>query len=299
MTRACLVDTTRCIGCRACQVACKEWNGLEAEETAPFASHGFVNPPAVSSRTFTIVTFDEVASERASGGLRWVFAKRQCMHCLDPACVAACPVTALRKRSDGPVTYDSDTCIGCRYCVLACPFGVPTAEWDSAAPRIRKCDFCAKRIGWGAALAEVNGEALSADSAERSDRARRLPACAAACPTGALSFGERDDLLADARERIRSAPGRYGTHVYGEKEVGGTSWLYLASVPFDALHFPARLPETSLVTAAAPATKAIPFAVVGVGITVGLAYWIARRREEVAASAAKGPRRDTTPGRGS
>lgn len=283
MTRACLVDTTRCVGCRGCQVACKEWNDLEAERTTLRGRDGLQNPPSVSARTFTLVTFHEVRDPAAPGGLRWAFAKRQCMHCLDPACVAACPVTALSRRSDGAVTYDSSKCIGCRYCVLACPFDVPTAEWDTTSPRIRKCDFCASRIGAGGALAEVNGAEPPSDSRERSENHRRRPACAAACPTGALAFGERDDLLAEATRRIRERPASYVPHVYGEREVGGTSWLYLSSVPFDALGFPRGLPDHSLPEAAAPAMKAIPWAVVGVGVAVGVAYWFAKRREEIAA----------------
>ena len=147
MSKAILIDTTKCVGCRSCQVSCKEWNGLPGEITAvPRAGLGLQNPVTVSSKTLTLVTYHEVAAPDAPGGLKYVFAKRQCMHCDDPACASACPVAALHKMADGPVTYDSGKCIGCRYCVWACPFGAPTVEWDSLAPEIRKCTMCYDRI---------------------------------------------------------------------------------------------------------------------------------------------------------
>ncbi len=283
---ACLVDTTRCIGCRACQVACKEWNGLPAERTAFFpAGGGHQNPPSVSSKTLCVVTFHEVEDGRVAGAWRWVFAKRQCMHCLEPACVAACPVTALCKRASGPVTYDATRCIGCRYCVLACPFDVPAADWDSTAPRIHKCDFCAGRIaGRGAAPPAVNGAAPDAASRERSRAAARLPACVASCPTAALLFGGREDLLREAHRRIEAAPDRYVPEVYGEREVGGTSWLYLASRPFSDLGFPTDLGDEGLPARASAAMHAVPWAVLGVGACLGAAWWFAKRREDLAAS---------------
>ena len=145
MSNATLIDTTKCIGCRSCQVTCKQWNGNAGEKTALQPSLGLQNPVTLSSKTFAIVTSHEIADDRAPGGLRWVFTKRQCMHCDEPACASACPVTALHKEKDGAVTYDESKCIGCRYCMWACPFGVPTAEWDSLAPKIRKCTMCADR----------------------------------------------------------------------------------------------------------------------------------------------------------
>jgi formate dehydrogenase iron-sulfur subunit len=136
------------------------------------------------------------------------------MHCQHPACVEACIVGALEKQDDGPVTYDDRKCIGCRYCQVACPFGIPSFEWDKPMPWIRKCTFCADRQGGG----------LS-------------PACVTTCPTSALVYGEREDLLSTAHARIDARPSRYVNHIYGEKEVGGTAWLYLSPVPFDALGF--------------------------------------------------------------
>ena len=194
MANAILTDLTRCIGCKACVYACKEINGLPKEEA-----------DELNARTWTVV-------ERR-GGLN---VRRQCMHCLDPACVSVCPVTALQKHSDGPVVYDEDRCMGCRYCMLACPFKVPKYEWDKALPRVQKCIFCfAERLGQG-----------------------RQPACTEVCPAQATVFGARDELMRAARQRLQAHPGRYVDHIYGVEEAGGTSVLYLSSVPFEQLGFP-------------------------------------------------------------
>ena len=144
--RATLVDTTKCIGCRACQVACKQWNDREGEQTElQLGNIGFQNPATLSAKTYTLIGFYELPNEKAQGGLNYVFTMHRCLHCLDPACASACPTTALTRQPDGPVSYDSSKCIGCRYCIWACPWGVPTAEWDSLAPKIQKCTHCADR----------------------------------------------------------------------------------------------------------------------------------------------------------
>ena len=140
-----LVDITKCIGCRACQVACKQWNDRDGEETQLDFNLGFQNPATLSANTLTLITFHELPDEKAPGGLHYLFTMRRCLHCLEPACASACPTTALDRRSDGPVIYDANKCIGCRYCIWACPWGVPTAEWDSLAPKIQKCTHCADR----------------------------------------------------------------------------------------------------------------------------------------------------------
>ena len=143
--QATLVDITKCIGCRACQVACKQWNDREGEETELDCNLGFQNPATLSAKTLTLITFHELPDEKAPGGLHYLFTMRRCLHCLEPACASACPTTALDRQPDGPVAYDADKCIGCRYCDWACPWGVPTAEWDSLAPKIQKCTHCADR----------------------------------------------------------------------------------------------------------------------------------------------------------
>jgi len=218
MSKGVLYDATKCIGCRACQVACKQWNEcracqvackqwneLPAEKTTN--SGTYENPPRMSAYTFTKINFTEV---EYNGEFKWVFNKQQCMHCQEPGCAEACIVGALVKTEEGPVTYDDGKCIGCRYCMVACPFGIPTFEWDKPLPWIRKCTFCADRQAAGL-----------------------KPACVTTCPTGALKFGERDELIVEAQRRIAEHPDRYVNHIYGAQEVGGTSWLYLSPVPFE------------------------------------------------------------------
>lgn len=289
MSKAVLEDTTRCIGCRSCQVACKQANDLSAVRTRLEKRRlGFQNPDALSAKTYTVVTNREVEDARAPGGLRWVFTKRSCMHCNEPACASACPVTALRKEPDGSVTYDPAKCIGCRYCVWACPFGVPTAEWDSLAPRIRKCDLCFDRLRDAGAPAELNGKSVAPEAAARMAEAQAKPACVAACPTGALIFGEREAMLAEAHKRIAEHPERYVPHVYGEKEAGGTALLYLAAVPFDKLGFRTDLGERSFPSYSALAMGAVPAAVIAAGGLLAGIYYFSRRRAEVQAGKANG-----------
>lgn len=266
MSYGVLVDTTKCIGCRSCQVSCKQWNKLPAERThIEGRITGNDNPVSLSANTFTLVTDKEVADPKAQGGLRRVFSKRQCMHCNEPACASACPVTALHKTESGPVLYDGGKCIGCRYCVWACPFGVPTAQWDSLAPAIRKCTLCFDRISQQSDIAELNGQPLSPEAKARHAAGAATPACVKACTTGALQFGKRDELIGKAWERARSAPDQYIQHVYGEKEVGGTAYLYLAGVSFDKAGFRSDLGTRSYPSYSKAALGYVPAAVLGMG----------------------------------
>ncbi|MEA3336306.1 MAG: 4Fe-4S dicluster domain-containing protein [Chloroflexota bacterium] len=251
MTRAMLIDLNKCIGCRGCQAACKQWHDLPAEMTTNNGS--YQNPPAFSDKTYTVVTFNEVEYDER---FYWMFAKRQCMHCEHPGCASACTVGALQKTAEGPVVYDSSKCIGCRYCQYACPFGVPTFEWQETLGLIRKCDFCVDRTGDGMA-----------------------PACAKACPTGAIQFGERDVLLAEAHHRIATQPHKYINHIYGEHEVGGTSMLYLSGVPFAALGFP-KLGEQPVSEYAEKVMGQTPTVAVGVAAIAAGLWWVIKRREE-------------------
>jgi formate dehydrogenase beta subunit len=240
-TAAMLYDATRCVGCRACEEACKAWNKLPPD-TEP--------PSDLTANNFTLI-------KQAQKGKVESFRKYQCMHCVHPACVSACPVQALTKSTDGPVVYDANKCIGCRYCMVACPFHVPRIDWNKTLPVIAKCTFCADRI--------VH---------------RQIPACAEACPVGALTFGTREEVLEEARSRIKQYPARYIDHIYGEKEAGGTSWMYLSAVPFEELDFPefdsAPIPELSDNVA----IYGTPSMLVGVAALLGGIYWATSHRAE-------------------
>jgi len=259
MTVAVLFDANRCIACRGCQIACKQWN--ENDEAIPTEENGVLsknwgsneNPPQLSAQTWTKIRFTELDY---NGKFHWVFTKLQCMHCEHPACVTACPVGALEKTAEGPVIYDDNKCFGCRYCMVACPFGIPTFEWDDPLPWIRKCTFCMERLNEGLE-----------------------PACVKTCPTNALEFGEREELILKARERIAASPDKYVNHIYGEKEVGGTSWLYLSPVPFKELGLPELGPEPVSVDAER-AMGAVPPVLLGVAATMAGIYWLVKKREE-------------------
>ena len=232
---AVLVDLTRCIGCRACENACRLRWGFAP---LPPATIGY--GPGDEKLTFRTRTFVDF---RNGGTKPKQPVKRQCMHCLEPSCVSACPVAALEKTAAGPVIYREELCIGCRYCVLACPFNVPKYEWENALmPRVGKCDFCAERQAKG-----------------------QSPACVAACPTGTLKFGKRAELLQEAKARMLAQPERY-TSLYGEDVVGGTSWFYLSDRSPEELGFPKDLPRESLPSLTWRAISKVPFVVIGVGL---------------------------------
>ncbi len=209
-----LVDTTLCIGCRTCEEACNRRNHLP-RTAEPFSDRGVLHTFRRPSKdAFTVVNRFPGPPSPDQPDVPATFAKVQCMHCLVPSCVSACIVGALTRAPDGAVVYDPAICIGCRYCMVACPFEIPAYEFDAAlAPRVRKCELC-----------------FGTSAAGGAD-----PACAAACPTEALLFGTRADLLAIAHQRMEERPDRYLRHVYGEHEVGGTSWLYLTGRPVEEI----------------------------------------------------------------
>jgi len=246
-----LIDITKCIGCRACQVACKQWNELAAEKTTNTGS--YQNPPVLSAKTWTLIKFHEIEKQ---GNIDWIFTKVGCMHCEEPACASVCPVGALEKTESGAVIYHEKTCIGCRYCMMACPFRIPTYEWDKAFPYIRKCTFCFDRLSEG-----------------------EIPACAKACPTGAICFGNRNEMIKKGKKLIASQPDRYNPHIYGEKEVGGTAVMYLApkGVTFSELGFP-ELGERSLPSWTWNALRFVPAQIVVVGALMSTFYWFTKRR---------------------
>lgn len=258
---AILVDTTRCIGCEECVVACKEVNDLGPDRLRP----GQERVDSLSETRFTTIL-------RRPGNH---FVKQQCRHCLEPACVSACLVGAMQKTPEGPVIYDNELCMGCRYCLTACPYGIPRYEWDEAVPYVRKCNLCYPRLKEG-----------------------KEPACVEACPQQALLFGSRPKLLAEAHRRITEHPEAYVPHVYGEKEVGGTSVLYLADISLGFLGWSGKLGDEPLPPLSWASLKKVPPVIVGMAGIMGSIYWVIHRRMELAARAAEAAAGSADPGEG-
>jgi formate dehydrogenase iron-sulfur subunit len=232
---AVLFDNTRCIGCRKCEEGCNRVNELPEPER-PFSDLSLMDTKRrTTAKSYTIVNrYDDVDSEKGP-----LYRKVQCNHCLEPACASACFVRAFTKTKTGAVVYDASVCVGCRYCMIACPFEIPTYEYDSAfSPRVMKCTMCYPRISQGL-----------------------LPGCVEACPTEALTYGRREDLLKIGRERINKFPERYVDHVYGENEMGGTSWLYLSAVPFKDIGMREDLGVTPAPKLTAGALSVVPMVV--------------------------------------
>ena len=198
-----LVDTTVCIGCRNCEWACKSAHDLPAGDLSDYDDKSVFKEMRRPVPTALTVVNEFESSKKIDSSIN---VKVQCMHCDHPACVSACIVGAFSKIENGSIVWDTDKCIGCRYCMVACPFQIPSFEYDKALnPQIRKCDFCSERTKEGL-----------------------LPACVNICPVEALTYGPRNELIKIAREKIKKYPDRYIEHIYGENEVGGTAWLYLA-----------------------------------------------------------------------
>jgi len=210
-----LVDISLCIGCRKCEEACKQSNQLPPITVPLEDKTVFQRQRRTDAENYTVV------NQYANGqpGMPGVYVKKQCMHCEEPACASACLVGALTKSKEGAVLYNKEVCLGCRYCMIACPFGIPAYEYHNpASPQVRKCTLCYERIKSGG-----------------------VPACAAICPNEAITFGKRSGLLKLASEKILNNPGKYQDHIYGLTEAGGTTWLYISQVPFAALGFPMNL----------------------------------------------------------
>jgi len=231
-----LYDSTRCIGCGACSAACKEQNHL---------------PLPVEEKT-TAYTWT-VVENRQGANIR-----RICMHCNAPTCASVCPVGAMKKTPDGPVVYDSKLCIGCRYCIMACPFGVPKYQWDRPVPVVGKCILCAPRLAAG-----------------------KETACASVCPTGATLFGERGALAGEAKSRLARDPSRYVDQIYGLDEAGGTSVLMLAGVPFADLGLPSNLPRDPLPLLTWRVLSKLPDVVSVAAVFLFGVHWITKRRAYV------------------
>ena len=244
MSKALLYDATLCIGCKACEQACATQNNLPYDAT-------------VAAQDITSATKFTAIVTRGEN-----FMRKLCMNCQDPTCASVCPVGALKKNELGPVTYDGSKCMGCRYCMAACPFNVPKYEWAKLDPRVKKCDMCSSRV--------LNGQPT---------------ACTEACPTGATKFGNRDELIAEAQKRISEGGGKYFNHIYGLEEVGGTSVFLLSAVPFDRFGY--HTPTEPLPMLTYRVLSRIPdFVGLGTVLLAGT-WWITKRRVEVAVAEGK------------
>jgi Fe-S-cluster-containing dehydrogenase component len=251
-----LFDVTRCIGCRKCEEACNKVNELPAPPK-PFSDLAVLERKRrTDAKTYTVVN----RHENVPGAKGPLYRKLQCNHCLEPACASACFVSAFAKKSNGAVTYDETVCVGCRYCMIACPFEIPTYEYDKAfTPRIMKCTFCYPRL--------IKGQ---------------LPGCVEICPAEALTFGKRRNLLKIARERIELFPGRYLEHIYGETEMGGTAWLTISGVPFRELGMREDLGTTPAPELTKGALTVVPVVAAMWPVLLTGIYAINQRRDRIA-----------------
>ncbi|UCC32799.1 MAG: 4Fe-4S dicluster domain-containing protein, partial [Phycisphaerales bacterium] len=253
-----LTDLSLCVGCRKCEWACKEANGLPNGPLEAYEDKSvFQQMRRTGNEWFTVV--NEYPSPEP--GANPVYVKRQCMHCNEPACASACLVAAFRKTPEGPVLYNEDVCIGCRYCMVACPFFVPTYTYDDPyTPAVRKCTMCFDKF------------------TEEGD----IPGCAKMCPEEAITFGKRKDLIALARAKILHAPGKYVDHIYGETEAGGTGWLYISPKPFGELGFRTDIGSTAYPQLTKGFLSAVPLVLtIWPALFIGC-YAFTKRREESA-----------------
>ncbi|MEJ2422674.1 MAG: 4Fe-4S dicluster domain-containing protein [Acidobacteriota bacterium] len=237
-TKGMLYDSTLCVGCEACVHACQERWGFKQTDS----------PTQFSDQNFTYLV------EKQGH-----YVRRMCMHCNEPTCASVCPVGAITKTPLGPVIYDGEKCMGCRYCLMACPFGVPAYEWEKPRPRMRKCSMCYDRVSKGGATA-----------------------CSEACPTGATKFGDRDALFEEARKRILAEPDKYRDLVFGERVVGGTSVLFISHADLIGMGFPAGLPLEPLPDLTHRVLSKIPGVVVIGGVFLYGMYWLTQRKNELA-----------------
>ena len=242
MNKAILTDVTKCIGCLKCVEACKLNNNLKSDVPRIWQKND-----GLSAENWTSIIQKE--------GNHYI--RKQCRHCIEPACAMACPVGALHKTKEGAVVYDKEKCLGCRYCMMACPYGIPRYDWDSSIPYVQKCILCYNDL--------LKGE---------------QPACTTACPVNATIFGDRKELLRIAHQRIKDNPGKYINKVWGEHEIGGTSVLYLSDIDLGFLSYKSNLGSTPLPETTSTAMKSVPFAFVGMGGAMLGLNWIIRRRME-------------------
>ena len=230
-----LVDLTKCIGCNSCVVACKMYNDnkwIDDRNPHPAPTDG--QDAKLADENWTVVRKCRVSSKdgerlskdlpiQSNGTEVWRYIKEQCLHCKDAACVSSCFASAFRHTEQGPVVYYPNLCVGCRYCMLACPFSIPKFEWNKALPMLTKCTMCSKRV--------EDGDA---------------PACIVVCPTDVMLYGDYDEVLREAKRRLADPDSRYVQHIYGEREAGGTLWIYISDKPFETLGFKTNVPMQSI-----------------------------------------------------
>jgi len=252
-----LHDIARCVGCRSCEESCNKVNEL-AKPDKPFKDKTVLDTKRrTTSKSYTVVNRYDNFPELENP----VFRKIQCNHCLEPACASVCFVRAFKKKPSGPVVYNPDVCVGCRYCMIACPFEIPAYEYDEPlTPRVMKCNMCSPRL-----------------------EKQKLPGCVSVCPTEALTFGKRTDLIEIARERIRKYPDRYLDHIYGEHEMGGTSWLYISGVPFNEIGMREDLGIKSAPELTSGALSVVPIVVGLWPVFLTGIYGMTKRKEKIAA----------------
>ncbi len=243
MSKAILTDITKCIGCLKCVSACKKENKLELDVPRIWQKND-----GLSAENWTSII--------QKPGNHYV--RKQCRHCLEPACVTVCPVGALQKTETGAIVYDKDKCLGCRYCMMACPYGIPRYDWDEPVPYVRKCILCYDKL-----------------------KNNQQPACTEICPEKATVFGERDELLKLAHQQIKDNPNKYIDRVWGEHEIGGTSVLYISDIDLGFLSYQTKLGTKPLPQTTALAMKSVPYAFVGMGGAMLGLNWIIRRRNEL------------------
>ena len=251
-----LFDSTQCIGCRECEAGCNRVNGLPEPER-PFDDYEVLEDKRrTTDKAYTVVNKYDVPGRKEP-----FYRKIQCNHCMEPACASACFVKAFTKTPLGAVVYDPSVCVGCRYCMVACPFDIPAYEYDKVLePRIMKCTMCYEpRLTKG-----------------------RLPGCVEACPTEALVFGKRQTLISLARQKINAFPDRYQDHIYGEQEMGGTNWLYISGPPFKELGMNENLGTTPAPKLTSGALSLVPMVVGLWPVLLGGVYAISKRREKIA-----------------
>jgi formate dehydrogenase iron-sulfur subunit len=256
MTKATLLDVSKCIGCRACQVACKAWNDLPSETTACLGCYD--NPPELSPETWNRVAFYE--SERRDGQTTWLFRSVRCLHCTEASCVSVCPTGAAAHHGEF-VVIDPEWCVGCGYCATACPFGVPHLGDGAEKGSARKCWFCLDRVTSG-----------------------QVPACAKACPTGAIEFGDRGGLITKAYQRISVLKGQgyLDANLYGENLLGGLHQMYLLTEKPAVFGLP-EAPRMATRTVVGNWLSGI----VTAGIVAALPFWLLfKRKQELAAERA-------------